>query len=332
MAQGFYTWSQTAGSNATASAAVNWQEGQSPSSINDSARAMMAETAKYRDDTAGHTAAAGSASAYTFASSQVFTSTSDLNGQEITFIAPATNALGVTLNVDSVGAFPLVTAPATGVPAGSLIAGSVYTATFYSSVSEWRLRSFYVNPFNIPLAGGMDYWAPTVPNSNFAFPTGQAISRTTYAALFALIGTTYGVGDGTTTFNLPDKTGRISAMYEPGGSSRLTSTYFGGNSTALGATGGGESHALTTLEIPSHNHANTATSTDSGHTHTWNGDPAGGLEFAAAGNQGGPSQSNSTGVGFANITTTMTNAFTGGGNAHRTVQPTIVCNYILRII
>jgi microcystin-dependent protein len=58
----------------------------------------------------------------------------------------------------------------------------------------------------------LDYWGTTTPNSSFAFPTGQAISRTTYAALFALIGATYGVGDGTTTFNLPDKTGRVSAM------------------------------------------------------------------------------------------------------------------------
>jgi hypothetical protein len=43
------------------------------------------------------------------------------------------------------------------------------------------------NPYNAPLAAGMDYWAPTAPNSSFAFPVGQAISRTTYATLFALI-------------------------------------------------------------------------------------------------------------------------------------------------
>ncbi|HEY7845769.1 MAG TPA: phage terminase large subunit, partial [Bradyrhizobium sp.] len=67
------------------------------------------------------------------------------------------------------------------------------------------------NPYNIPLGAGLDYWGSTTPNSSFAFPSGQAISRTTYVALFALVGTTYGAGDGSTTFNLPDKRGRVSA-------------------------------------------------------------------------------------------------------------------------
>ena len=70
------------------------------------------------------------------------------------------------------------------------------------------------NQYNVPLAAGLDYWGSTTPNSAFAFPTGQAISRTTYAALFTLIGTTYGAGDGSTTFNLPDKAGRVPVMKE----------------------------------------------------------------------------------------------------------------------
>ena len=49
----WYNWSQTPAANATADSTINWQEGQAPSSINDSARAMMAATAKYRDDIAG---------------------------------------------------------------------------------------------------------------------------------------------------------------------------------------------------------------------------------------------------------------------------------------
>ena len=48
-----HKWSQTAANNATADASVNWQEGQAPSSVNDSARAMMASVAKYRDDVSG---------------------------------------------------------------------------------------------------------------------------------------------------------------------------------------------------------------------------------------------------------------------------------------
>src|SRR4051794_31683503 len=79
------------------------------------------------------------------------------------------------------------------------------------------------NPYNVPLGAGMDYWGASAPNSAFAIPTGQAVSRAAYSSLFVLIGTNYGAGNGSTTFNLPDKTGRVSAMYEPGGSVRLTS-------------------------------------------------------------------------------------------------------------
>ena len=48
-----YKWSQTASADATADSTINWAEGQAPSSVNDSARAMMAATAKFRDDIAG---------------------------------------------------------------------------------------------------------------------------------------------------------------------------------------------------------------------------------------------------------------------------------------
>lgn len=60
-----YKWSQTASADATADSTINWAEGQAPSSINDSARAMMAATAKYRDDIAGAIVTGGTATAYT---------------------------------------------------------------------------------------------------------------------------------------------------------------------------------------------------------------------------------------------------------------------------
>jgi microcystin-dependent protein len=182
------------------------------------------------------------------------------------------------------------------------------------------------NPYNIPLAAGLDYWGSTTPNSSFAFPTGQAISRTTYAALFAILGTTYGAGDGSTTFNLPDKTGRVSAMKEAS-ATRLTSTYFGGNSANLGAVGGSESHALTTAELPVHSHANTLN--DPGHVHN--------IGMAAdVGFQGGSTGLRISALQFGtNSNTTgisINNANAGSGNAHVIVQPTIVCNYIVRVL
>ena len=63
-----YKWSQTAASNATADPSINWQEGQAPSSVNDSARAMMASVAKHRDDIAGAIVTGGTATAYTVSS------------------------------------------------------------------------------------------------------------------------------------------------------------------------------------------------------------------------------------------------------------------------
>ena len=232
----WYNWSQTASSNATADPSINWAEGQAPSSINDSARAMMAATAKYRDDIAGAIVTAGTSTAYTVSSYSVYDSFAHLAGQMIAFTPHTTNGAVVTLNVDSLGPKPLRSSPNVELLAGTIIQGTPYVATYNNSDGAFYLQGFVGNPYNVPLAGGMDFWGSTVPNSSFAFPAGQAISRTAYAALFSIMGTTYGSGDGSTTFNLPDKTGRVSAMQEAT-PTRLTSSYFGGNSAALGATG-----------------------------------------------------------------------------------------------
>lgn len=61
----------------------------------------------------------------------------------------------------------------------------------------------------VPVGTVLPYAGSAAPNSLYLLCDGSAVSRTTYAALFALIGTTYGVGDGSTTFNLPDLRGRV---------------------------------------------------------------------------------------------------------------------------
>src|SRR4051812_49897177 len=86
-----YKWSQTASADATADSTINWAEGQSPSSVNDSARAMMAATAKYRDDIAGGITTGGAATAYTVARFQLFDTLAHLSNQKIPFVAHATN-------------------------------------------------------------------------------------------------------------------------------------------------------------------------------------------------------------------------------------------------
>jgi microcystin-dependent protein len=216
--------------------------------------------------------------------------------------------------------------------AGTIIQGTPYVAVYNNSDGAWYLQNFYGNPYNVPLGAGMDYWLPTAPNSSFVFPTGQAISRTSYATLFALMGTTYGTGDGSTTFNLPDKTGRISAMKEAS-ATRLTSTYFGGNSANLGAVGGLESSTLLTANLPPYTPAgavangaiflngNTSTLTPGGSVNAiCISSPNGGGTLTAI---AAPSQAASSFAGTAQG---------GTSTPVRTVPPTIVCNYILRII
>src|SRR5262249_42665222 len=94
---------------------------------------------------------------------------------------------------------------------------------------------------------------------------GQQASRTVFANLFNAIGTNYGAGDGSTTFNLPDLTGRT-IFGKEASQNRITAAGSGITSTSIGNAGGAETHTLTTSEIPTHTHANTLN--DPGHAHT----------------------------------------------------------------
>ena len=101
------------------------------------------------------------------------------------------------------------------------------------------------NLITVPIGTGFDFYGTTAPE-NYMFADGSAISRTTYAALFAVIGTTYGVGDGSTTFNLPDKRERVSVMYKSDSTMGTTGELF----NTLGAKGGEDKHTLAIGETP----------------------------------------------------------------------------------
>jgi hypothetical protein len=153
-----YRWSQTASADASADSTINWAEGQAPSSVNDSARAMMAATAKYRDDVAGAIVTTGTSTAYTVSSYQVFDTLAHLGGQMIAFTPHVTNGAGpVTLNVDSLGAKPLRTSPGVELLAGTIIQGTPYVAVYNNGDGAFYLQGFFGNPYNVPLAAGMDY-------------------------------------------------------------------------------------------------------------------------------------------------------------------------------
>src|SRR5581483_3725971 len=272
MTTGLYIWSQTAASNGNADTSINWQEGQSPSTVNDSARAMMAGIAKYRDDIACGIATGGSSTAYTVTSNQVFDSLAHMHNQLVGFVPNATStnavAVDVTLNVDGLGAKPIRAQPSVTLPTGTLVSGTPYVVTYNNTDGVFYLHGM-TNPYVVPVGSSLEYWGSSAPTSTFALMFGQAISRTTYATLFSLFSTTYGSGDGSTTFNIPDLRGRVTAGKDDMGgvaASRLSSTYFGGTATNLGATGGLESHTLTTAELPVHSHANSLS--DPGHSHS----------------------------------------------------------------
>jgi microcystin-dependent protein len=156
---------------------------------------------------------------------------------------------------------------------------------------------------------------------------GQAVSRTTYAGLFATIGTTYGSGDGSTTFNVPDMRGRVTAGKDDMGgtaASRLTSTVLTASNT-LGATGGTQTHTLTSAEMPSHTH------TQDAHSHAVQRSNSAATSVGADASTLYRAQANTgSGTYFDTQTATATNQNTGGGGAHQNTQPTIILNYIIK--
>lgn len=127
---------------------------------------------------------------------------------------------------------------------------------------------------------------------------GTAVSRSTYADLFTAIGTTWGSGDGSTTFNLPDLRGR--APIGAGTGSGLTAR-------TLGTTGGAESHTLTTSEMPNHSHQVVTKSNATG--------------FGAAG-----ASARANAVSDGTVDTNQT----GLGNPHTSMQPWAALKFIIK--
>src|SRR5690606_12877743 len=128
----------------------------------------------------------------------------------------------------------------TELASGDIPSGSTLILVYESAGSgAFRLLSRSVDAASgVPIGTVADFAGTSAP-AGWLLCYGQAVSRTTYAALFAVLGTTYGAGNGSSTFNLPDCRGRVVAGKDNmGGASanRLTGQSGGLNGDNLGAT------------------------------------------------------------------------------------------------
>ena len=176
----------------------------------------------------------------------------------------------------------------------------------------------------LPIGSGMDYYGSTAPKG-YMFADGSAISRTEYAELFKIFGTTYGAGDGSTTFNLPDKRSRVSVTKDSG-------TF-----NTLGKKGGEETHKLTNVELPkvsgSVKIAPNIITNVSGTgllTNVTGGDAP--LNASVSTNATRPYITNGSLLSYENTDhRNQINLNFGNDQAHNNLQPYLVCNYIIKV-
>jgi microcystin-dependent protein len=168
------------------------------------------------------------------------------------------------------------------------------------------------HPVKPSYAGDLKYSVQSSDHNGWLKCDGRSVSRTLYAKLFEVIGTSFG-SDDSETFKLPDCRGRVLGTIGTG--SGLTAR-------SLGAVVGAETHILTVGEMPSHSHG----VTDPGHTHGYtnntNDQTVSALPGEVAADQedlGATTGSSPTGISIQS---------TGGGGAHNNMQPTIFISNI----
>jgi hypothetical protein len=285
-----YKWSTTAASNDDIDSTINWQEGQSPASVNNSSRAMMAAIKKWFDDLSGNLVTAGTSTAYTLTTNQVFTALTD--GIYVRCRLDETSGVAPTLNVDSLGAKPIQYISGTAPTSGVLLGGAIYTFTYDSSADAWIVEGA---PSVVEPVGTLRAYVGTTAPAGYVRANGRTIGNAASsaseranadtAALFTLLWDSYAdaqaavsSGRGASaaadyaankTIALPDLRGRALFGLDDMGNSaagRLAAATI--DQTTNGATGGADTVTLTRANLPNDTVAPTVTITDPGHFHT----------------------------------------------------------------
>lgn len=192
-----------------------------------------------------------------------------------------------------------------------------------------------VRNMSVPIGGVIEWYSDELPDETWLWANGAAVRRADYPALFALWGTSFGMGDGATTFNVVDKRGRvgIGRDMEVNDSYANRVTVPNLNSRHLGATGGVQSVTLTTNEMPKHAHPLTINSAGA-HVHGSGtpriGGPLGQYPSGGSLAAGGYGFAASVMPQAGQHSHSGTAAEVGGGAAHSNIQPSIVCNFIIK--
>jgi len=228
------------------------------------------------------------------------------NGTSVYDVAPATFGSAITVQGAATFESTVTVSGAANFQSTVTVLGN---GTFKGDVhvsSKVCASAFYGDGLNIsgllPPGVIVPYGVSAAP-TGFLLCNGQAVNRTTYSALFAVVSSLYGEGNGSSTFNVPDLRGRFIAGWDAG-TSVLTSVTAGmilGSSIAN--TGGVEAVTLAVAQIPSHSH---------------------GLNTLGPFTGGGASH-------LADTSGTDSNTGdTGGGGAHSNIPPSMILNFIIK--
>jgi hypothetical protein len=342
-----WQWSKTSATNGTADPNIDWSEGMSPSSINDSARAMMSQLAGWRDDISGLLTTSGSSTAYTVTTNSGYcpSATAPPDGTLVSATVNAANGAAPTLTVDSCTAAPIQVSTATAIPAGTLVAGTPYSFRYSVANTAWMLKGFFSTPTNVPLGGLIPFTLTSSPNSNFIQPAGQCISTITYSAYWNALGqpgqsSIFG-SCGVNQFAVIDLRGRMPVALDNlngSGAGRMTTGGCGLAFTAVGTVcpNGVESRALSAAQIPTISFSGSGSVSvfsDAGNIlqgASFVGSNGGGNNFIFNANNSAPPQASAIhSTGSASVSGNSTNT---SGQAVPSVGPSIGVSYLLRVL